>query len=179
MSTAGETLTALTTWATVTAAVPDTEPDVAVIVALPFAVAVATPAASTLATEASLVAHAADAPAITWPFWSRTSAVNRVVSSRAVSVAEAGLTVTVVATGAGGGGGGATAPSPQERTSSAIPATVIVQTVKPVARNPGRPSPRGHSVPSPPLRRRRLPEGLVTPARHNGGHVRRAVRPTR
>ena len=64
---------------TVTAAVPDAEPAVAVIVALPFAAAVATPEASTVATDALLLAHATGAPAITRPFWSRTSAVNRAV----------------------------------------------------------------------------------------------------
>ena len=43
VSAAGDTEIALTTWATVTAAVPEAEPAVAVIVALPFAAAVTCP----------------------------------------------------------------------------------------------------------------------------------------
>ncbi len=76
---------------------------------------------------------------ITCLFWSRTSAVNRAVSSREVSVAEAGLTVTVVATGAGGGGGGSTAPSPQDRTSTAIAVVAIAGIARPAPGPPRRP----------------------------------------
>ena len=46
VSTPGDTATALTIWATVTAAVPDTEPAVAVIVAVPLAAAVTRPPTS-------------------------------------------------------------------------------------------------------------------------------------
>ena len=137
VSAAGDTSTALTTWATVTAAVPDAEPAVAVIVALPFAAAVTSPDASTAATGASLLVHATVAPVITRPFWSRTSAVSRTVSPRADSVAEPGLTITVVATGAGGGG--STAPSPQDRTSMATAPTAIAEIAKSA---PDRPGPR-------------------------------------
>ena len=117
------------TWATVTAAVPETEPAVAVIVVAPFAKAVTSPEASTAATEASLLAHATEAPVIASRSWSRTSAVSRAVSPRAVSAAEPGLTVTVVATGAGGGAG-STAPSPQDSTSMAIAPTAIAEIAK-------------------------------------------------
>ena len=130
VSAAGDTATALTTWATVTAAVPDAWPADAVIVALPFAAAVTSPDASTGATDTSLLVHATAAPAITCPNWSRTSAVNRVVSPRADIALELGLTATVVATGAGGGGAGSTAPSPQDRTSMAIPPTAMAGIAK-------------------------------------------------
>lgn len=65
VSAAGVTATALTDCATVTAAVPDAEPDLAVIVALPLAAAVTWPEASTAATEALLLDQATDAPAMT------------------------------------------------------------------------------------------------------------------
>ena len=129
MPPSGDTITALTSWATVTAALPEAEPAVALIVAVPFASAVTCPEASTAATEASLLAHATGAPAITCPFWSRTSAVNRAVSPREVSEAEAGLTATVVATGTGGGDG-STPASPQDRSKVAIPATTVAEFVK-------------------------------------------------
>ena len=139
VSSSGDTSTALTTWATVTAAVPEAEPAVTVIVAAPLVAAVTIPDASTGATEASLLTHATVAPAITCPFWSRTSAVSRVVSSREVSMAEAGLTVTVVATGTGGGGAGSTAPSPQDRTRRTIPPRTTAEIAK-LAFPPGPPA---------------------------------------
>ena len=106
------------------------------IVAVPLSAAVTRPDVPTVATDVLLLDQVT-ATTITCPFWSRTSAVNRVVSSRAASVAEAGLTVTVVATGAGGGGGGATAPSPQERSSIANPDRAIAGTLEPVLSRPG------------------------------------------
>ena len=123
MSTAGDTATALTIWATVTAAVPEADPAVAVMVVFPVPAAVTCPESSTAATEASLLVHVTATPVITCPFWSRTSAVNRVVSPKEVSVAEAGLTATVVATG----GGGSTAPSPQDKTTSVNPTMVMAK----------------------------------------------------
>lgn len=65
VSTAGDTATVLTSCATVTVAVPEAEPDVAEIDAVPLAVAVTCPEASTAATEASLDDHATTAAAIT------------------------------------------------------------------------------------------------------------------
>ena len=130
VSAAGVTLSALTCCITVTAAVPEAPPAVAVIVAVPLATAVTSPDASTVATEGSLLAHATAAPAITCPFWSRTSAVNCAVSPKAVSVAEPGLTVTVVATGAGGGGAGSTVPSPHDSTSITMTAMAVTEILK-------------------------------------------------
>ena len=111
----GDTVTTLASWATVTAALPDAEPAAAAIVAAPFAAAVTCPEASTAATEASLLVHANGTPAITCPFWSRTSAVNRAVSPSAVSWAVAGVMVTVVGLG-GSGTAGVVPPSPQAET---------------------------------------------------------------
>ena len=101
----GVTVTAATTCATVIAAVPDAWPDVAVMVAAPLSAEVTRPAASTVATEAALVDHDTDAPDITLPYWSRTSAVSCTVASRAASPAAEGVTVTVVGRGGSGGGG--------------------------------------------------------------------------
>ena len=123
VSTAGVTATALTSWATVTAAVPETDPAVAEIVVFPFATAVTSPEASTVATEASPLAHATAAPAITCPFWSRTSAVSCTVAPSATIWAVAGLTVTAVARG-GSRGGGSVPPSPHAETHTAIASPV-------------------------------------------------------
>ncbi len=53
---------------TVTVAVPDTPPAIAVIVAVPLPAAVTRPAALTVATAALLLAQVTEAPAITCPF---------------------------------------------------------------------------------------------------------------
>ena len=55
------------TWLTVTVAVAFAEPDVAVIVAVPFATAVTRPAEDTVATDSSDVAHATVAPEMSVP----------------------------------------------------------------------------------------------------------------
>ncbi len=112
VSAAGDTATALTVWASVTAALPDAEPVVAVIVAVPLPAAITSPDPSTVATVASPLDHAIGAPAMTLPFWSRTSVLSCTVAPSAVSRAVAGLTVTVVGRG-GSGGAGSVAPSPQ------------------------------------------------------------------
>ena len=117
MSAAGATATVLVRCATVTAAVPDAEPAIAVIVAAPLATAVTSPEASTAATEAALLDQLTAAPAITCPYWSRTCAVSCVVAPSAASSAVAGLTVTVV--GRGGSGGGSVAPSPHDEAHRA------------------------------------------------------------
>ena len=72
----GDTATESSACVTVTAAVPETPPDAAVIVAVPLATAVTSTAASTVATDAAGLDHATAAPAITLPLWSRTSAVS-------------------------------------------------------------------------------------------------------
>ena len=93
---AGTAVTELTACATVTVAVPEAWPEVAVIVAVPLATAVTSPDASTVATAVALLAHVTVAPAITHPFWSLTSADICTVASSATSSAVAGLTVMVV-----------------------------------------------------------------------------------
>ena len=114
VSAAGVTVTALTSWATVTVALPDAEPAVAVIVAVPLPAAVTSPDALTVATAAALLDQVTAAPAIALPFWSRTSAVNCSVAPNAVSRTVAGATATVAGRGGSGGGvGGSVAPSPQ------------------------------------------------------------------
>ena len=72
----GETVTVEAVWLTVTAAVALTDPDVAVMVALPFATAVTKPDDETVATDEFDVAHVTDAPDIVAPFWSLTVAVS-------------------------------------------------------------------------------------------------------
>ena len=64
---AGATLTELTTCATVTVALPEAWPDVAVMVAVPLPTAVTSPDASTVATAVALLAQVTVAPAITQP----------------------------------------------------------------------------------------------------------------
>ena len=114
VSAAGVTVTAPTSWATVTCALPEAEPAVAVIVAVPLPAAVTSPDASTVATAAALLAQLSAAPAIALPFWSSTSAVSCSVAPNAVNWTVAGATATEAGRGgSGGGGGGAVAPSPQ------------------------------------------------------------------
>jgi len=72
----GETVTVEAVWLTVTAAVALTDPDVAVMVALPFATAVTKPDDEMVATDEFDVAHVTDAPDIVTPFWSLTVAVS-------------------------------------------------------------------------------------------------------
>ena len=71
VSSAGDTVTELTLWATDTVAVPETDPAVAVIVAVPLPAAVASPWASTVATDGSLLDQVTAAPAITCPVLGR------------------------------------------------------------------------------------------------------------
>ncbi|MCY4573081.1 MAG: hypothetical protein OXF01_09790 [Gemmatimonadetes bacterium] len=61
----GVTTTALTTWATLTVALPEADPEVAVIVALPFDTAVTSPDALTVATAAAPLPQVTAAPVIT------------------------------------------------------------------------------------------------------------------
>ena len=61
---------------TVTEAVALVEPDIAVIVAIPFATAVIRPVEDTVATDALDELHVTLAPLIVAPFWSLTVAVS-------------------------------------------------------------------------------------------------------
>ena len=114
VSAAGKTVTALTFWTTVTAAVPDADPAAAVIVAVPLAAAVTRPVELTVATAGAPLVQVTVAPVIACPYWSRTSAASCTAAPTAVSSAVAGLTVTIVGRGGSTGGeGGSVAPSPQ------------------------------------------------------------------
>ena len=136
-SAGGVTVTVFTTWSTVIEAVPDAAPDVAVIVAVPLPAAVTTPTASTGATEGSEEDHATVAPAIGCPFWSRTSAVNCIVSPMDARAADVGATDTVVATGAGGGTG-SVPESPHDRKSVEATATSAAARAR-ISEAPGLP----------------------------------------
>jgi hypothetical protein len=72
----GVTVTAVTRWATVTAAVPDTPPIAAVIVALPLATAVTRPVLLTVATAASDDVHVTLCPVTEFPLTSLAVAVS-------------------------------------------------------------------------------------------------------
>jgi hypothetical protein len=91
--------------ATVTAAVPFADPDVAVIVAVPSATEVTEPDDETVATDEADVAHDTLAPLIVAPFWSLTVAESCWVVPIDVKLKLVGDTVTEVATGVGGVGG--------------------------------------------------------------------------
>ena len=67
LSAAGKTVTARTSCATATVAVPETPPALAVIVAVPLPTAVTSPNASTVATEPALLDQITAVPAITRP----------------------------------------------------------------------------------------------------------------
>ena len=67
------------------------------MVVLPTPTAVASPEASTVATPSSADDHATTAPATADPFASRTVAVSRAVSPRAVNANEPGDTSTLAA----------------------------------------------------------------------------------
>ena len=72
----GDSVTDEATWATVTEAVALTEPDVAVIVAVPSATEVTRPVEDTVSTDAADVDHDTVAPLITLSFASFTVAVS-------------------------------------------------------------------------------------------------------
>jgi hypothetical protein len=82
--------------ATVTVVDPDTVPDVAVIVELPGATAVISPADETVATPVALELHESARPARTFPFASFTVAVSGIVAPT-ITVAVDGATVTLAA----------------------------------------------------------------------------------
>ena len=97
---------------TATEARPDAVPAVAVIVAVPLAMAVTSPDPSTDATDASLLDHETETSVITWALWSSTFARSCTVAPRANSSVSWGTTETTTGRG-GSGGGGSVAPSPQ------------------------------------------------------------------
>ena len=81
-----------TRWLTVTDAVPDLPPDLAVIVALPLPSAVTRPPEDTVATVVSSLSHAMSASDMVWPLASLAVALSRTVASRDRSVVDEGLT---------------------------------------------------------------------------------------
>jgi len=106
--------------ATVTAAVPFADPDVAVMVAVPSATEVTRPAVETVATEALDELHDTLAPLIVAPFWSLTVADSCCVAPKDEKLKEVADSVIEVATGVGGVGGlvGVVPPSPHARSKS-------------------------------------------------------------
>ena len=96
--------------ATVTVAVMLADPDVAVIVAVPVATGLTSPAYDTVATAAADVLHVTVAPLIVAPFWSLTVAVIRVVSPKEAKLRLVAESVIDVATGVGSVG----LPSPPQ-----------------------------------------------------------------
>ena len=128
VSAAGDTVTELTIWATDTVALPETTPAVAVMVAVPSPTAVTSPDPLTVAIEAALLDQVTAAPAITCPFWSRTSAVSCTAAPRTVSWVVAGVTVTVVGRGGGrGAGSGVPWPRRRKRTPTGWPTASLPQ----------------------------------------------------
>ena len=103
VSESGARATAAGICSTVTAAVPDAGPAVALMVALPFPAAVTRPRASTVATPVAPDDHVTAASGIALPFWSLTVAASCTVAATAASSAEGGDKVTVVGTGSGTG----------------------------------------------------------------------------
>ena len=109
----GSTSIPFTNCATVTVALPDAAPALAVMVEVPLPTEVTSPAPSTLATPVLTLTQVTAAPSMTRPFWSRTSALSCTVSRSAVNSAAAGLTVIVAGTGGSGRGAGSVVLSPQ------------------------------------------------------------------
>ena len=91
--------------ATVTAAVPLAEPEVAVIVAVPSATDVTAPDEETVATDAAEDDHDTLAPLIVAPFWSLTVAESCCVAPIEIKLKLVGESVIEVATGVGVGVG--------------------------------------------------------------------------
>ena len=94
----GESVMLAAAWVTVTAAVPLTDPDVAVMVAVPLATAVTSPADETVAVASLDVAHVTVAPGMVAPPASFTVAARVTVSPMDANVFVLGDTVTLEAT---------------------------------------------------------------------------------
>ena len=105
-----------------------TEPDLAVIVAVPSATEVTSPADDTVATDDFDVAHVTVAPDIIAPFWSLTVADSGDVAPSEARLTLVGERVIEVATGVGVGVVGES-PPPQLHNNSennrALNATVL------------------------------------------------------
>ena len=110
----------LTGTATVTAAVPFADPEVAVMVAVPSATEVTKPLEDTVATAALDELHDTEAPLIVAPFWSLTVAVSCCVAPKDEKLKVVADSVMEVATDVGGVGGlvGELSPSPQAVSSN-------------------------------------------------------------
>ena len=93
----GDNVTDVAACATLTAAVAVADPDVAVMVAVPFKIAVTSPAAETVAIVASEDAHVTVAPVIVLPFASLTVAASVAVSVNEAKLRLAGDRVTELA----------------------------------------------------------------------------------
>ena len=106
--------------ATVTAAVPLADPDVAVMVAVPSATEVTRPEEETVATDALDELHVTEAPLIVAPFWSFTVAESWDVSPSDEKLRLVADSVIELATGVGGVGGlvGVVPPSPHAASKS-------------------------------------------------------------
>ena len=100
--------------ATVTAAVPFADPDVAVMVAVPSATEVTRPAVENVATEVLDYLHDTLAPLIVAPVWSLTVADSCCVAPKDEKLKEVADSVIEVATGVGG----AVVPSPHAASKS-------------------------------------------------------------
>ena len=100
-----------------------TEPDIAVIVAVPLETAVTNPDDDTVATPVLDELQVTTAPPIVTPIWSLTVAVSCCVSSKEEKLKLVADSVIEVATGVGGVGGvgglvGVVPPSPHARSKS-------------------------------------------------------------
>ena len=93
----GARVTDWATWLTVTVAVALTDPDVAVMVAVPSMTAVTSPAAETVATDALDVAHVTVAPEMMFPAASLTVATRVAVSLADVKLTLVGESATEAA----------------------------------------------------------------------------------
>ena len=94
----GASVTDVATWLTVAVAVAFTDPDVAVIVAEPSAIAVTSPADDTVATPSADVAHVTVAPDMRLSLASLTVGTSVVVSSTDAKLRLVGASVTDAAT---------------------------------------------------------------------------------
>ncbi len=112
----------LTGTATVTAAVPFAEPEVAVIVAAPSVTEVTKPLEDTVATDALDELHDTAAPLIVAPFWSLTVAVSCCVAPKDEKLKVVADSAIEVATGVGGVGGlvGVVPPSPHAASKRTV-----------------------------------------------------------
>ena len=93
----GDRVSDIATWLMVAVAVPLTDPDVAVMVAVPLPTAVTSPAEETVTIDASDVAQVTVAPEMMFPPASLTVAVREAVSPIELKVRLVGASVTEAA----------------------------------------------------------------------------------